>query len=400
MRLTIDDHGRPRAAEQPPARAFGLWNLGFRPFYWLASVFAAISIALWTAQYAGYMPFVYVQSPTWHGSEMLFGFTLAVIAGFLFTAVRNWTGQPTPTGLPLAALALLWVAGRVLAATPYATAAAVVNAAFPIGVAVGIAHPLLRAGNRRNYFFVGLLAALTAIAVALMLSRADVLRWPERASLRVGLDVVIFIMAVMGGRVIPMFTNNGVPGTQARRVAGVERVALAGIPLLALADLAQAPPAAIAVLLAILALAHGTRLMLWQPWRTWRVPIVWVLHAAYAWIVVHFVLRLLAAFDLVADPLAIHALTIGGIGGLTIGMMTRTARGHTGRPLVANRFDVACYVLVNAAALSRVFGALAWPRAYVATVVVAGICWSAAYAIYAVTYWPSLSRARVDGKPG
>jgi uncharacterized protein involved in response to NO len=148
------------------------------------------------------------------------------------------------------------------------------------------------------------------------------------------------------------------------------------------------------------AVVHGVRLYLWQPWLTFGTPIVWVLHVAYAWIVVHLVLRGLAALGLPGELLAIHALTIGAIGGMTIGMMTRTARGHTGRPLVADRFEVICYVLVALAAAIRVFGGMLLPDAYVATVVVSGLCWSAAFALYAVRYWPVLSRPRLDGKPG
>jgi uncharacterized protein involved in response to NO len=384
---------------RPVSRAFGLWNLGFRPFYLLASVFAALSVALWVCQYAGVLPFAYVRGPTWHGSEMLFGFAVAVVAGFLFTAVRNWTGRPTPSGPMLAGYALLWIAGRILAATPYLTAAAWVSGAFPVAVAIGVAVPLLASRNRRNYFFVALLAALGMVAVALHLSYFGVLEWPERIGLQAGLDIVMFIMAVVGGRVIPMFTNNGVPGTSARRNPVVEKLALGGVLLLLVVDIAQ-PSAGVAALAAALAIVHAVRLALWQPWRTLRTPLVWILHAAYAWIVVHLALRALAALDLVPYTIALHALTIGGIGGLTIGMMTRTARGHTGRPLIADRRDVACYILVMLAAVLRVFGALAFPGAYLATVIAAGACWSAAFIFYAIAYGPSLVRARVDGKPG
>jgi uncharacterized protein involved in response to NO len=197
-----------------------------------------------------------------------------------------------------------------------------------------------------------------------------------------------------------MFTNNGVPGTSARRHPLVEKLALGGVLLLALADALQVPPALVAALAAALALAHGARLALWQPWRTLRTPLVWILHAAYAWIVVHFALRALAALDVVPEPIAAHALTVGGIGGLTLGMMTRTARGHTGRPLVADRADAACYVLIMLSALFRVAGGLAWSGHYVASVIAAAACWSAAFAVYAVAYAPFLVRARVDGKPG
>src|SRR5262249_26042103 len=141
-----------------PAR-FALWALGFRPFYLVASVFAALSIPLWVAQYAGWLAAPYSRGPILHGHEMLFGYTLAVIAGFLFTAGRTWTGQPTPTGAALAAYVLLWIAGRVLVFTPWETVAALVNAAFPLAIAVGFAIPLAKSRNRRNYFFVALLLA-------------------------------------------------------------------------------------------------------------------------------------------------------------------------------------------------------------------------------------------------
>ena len=120
----------------PPVNKFGLWNLGFRPFYLLASIFSALSVLLWAAQFSAYLPAAYLQGPVWHGHEMLFGYTVAVIAGFLLTAVRAWTNQPTASGGALMALAALWVAGRVLVLTPYAMPAAVINAAFPVALAV------------------------------------------------------------------------------------------------------------------------------------------------------------------------------------------------------------------------------------------------------------------------
>jgi uncharacterized protein involved in response to NO len=156
----------------------------------------------------------------------------------------------------------------------------------------------------------------------------------------------------------------------------------------------------VAAVALVAAVAHAARLALWQPWRTLHTPLVWVLHAAYAWIVVHLALRTAAAVGAVPESAAVHALTIGAIGGMTIGMMTRTAKGHTARPLVADRYEVACYLLVQGAAIVRVLGATGAVDAYVTTLVVAGVCWSAAFALYAVRYWPVLSRPRLDGKPG
>jgi len=288
----------------------------------------------------------------------------------------------------------------VLVLTPYAMASALVNAAFPVAVAVAIGIPLLRSANRRNYFFVALLLALGGAVLAVHLSALGLLSWPERAGLQVGLDVVLFIMAVMGGRVIPMFTNNGIPGLAATRHPSVEKVALGSVLALFAADLLQAPSALVAVVALVAAAAHAVRLHRWQPWRTFATPLVWILHAAYGWIVVYLVLRALAALDAVAAPLAVHALTLGAIGGMTIGMMTRTARGHTGRALATDNYELACFALVMVAAVVRVFGGLLLPGAYLATVVVSGLCWSAAFAVFALRYWPVLSRERFDGKAG
>jgi len=389
--------------EEPPARprGFALWSLGFRPFYLLASAFAALSVALWALEYAGWLPGGYLEAPSRHGHEMLFGFALAVVAGFLFTAVRNWTGEPTPTGGWLMAIALLWVAARVAMVAASPIAAGILNAAFPVAVAIGIAIPLARSRNRRNYFFVPLLAAAGLAALAVHLAAIGVLPWEARTvSLSLGLDIVMFIIVVMAGRVVPMFTNNGIPGAGATANPWVERIALASVLAIAAVDLLDAPSLLLVPVALLAAAANAARLALWRPWRTTGTPLVWVLHAAYAWIPIHLALRACAAVGVVAPQFAIHALTIGAIGGMTIGMMTRTARGHTGRPLAADGWEVACYALVQVAAIVRVFGGLAWTRGYLATVLVSAACWSLAFGIYAVRYWPILTRPRIDGRPG
>jgi len=141
--------------ENPSRRGhprFALWELGFRPFYLLASAFASLSILTWALQFLGLIPVAYLQGPMWHAHEMLFGFTLAVLTGFLLTAGRNWAGQPTPKGSTLIALAVLWVAGRALVLTPFGQLAVLVNVAFPLAVALSLAIPLVKARNRRNYF--------------------------------------------------------------------------------------------------------------------------------------------------------------------------------------------------------------------------------------------------------
>ena len=385
------------AASTPPG--FALWQLGFRPFYLLASVFSALSIGLWALQFAGWLGRPYLAGPVWHAHEMLFGFTMAVVVGFLFTAGRNWSGRPTPTGPALMALAALWLAGRVLVLTPYGWAAAVVNVAFPLAAAVGLAIPFIAARNQRNYFFIGLMVLMAAAALGIHLAQLGVTTLPGWIGIQVALDVVLFIMAVMGGRVIPMFTNS-IAGAGATKRPWLERAALGSTLALLLADGLALRGVPLALLAGVCAAAHLARWLRWQPWKTLGTPLVWVLHVAYFWIPVHLALRGLAEMGWITASVATHALTVGAIGGLIIGMMTRTALGHTGRLLKASRSDVACYLLVLAAALVRVGVPLLAPGQLVNAVVASAALWSAGFALYAVAYWPVLTRVRVDGKPG
>jgi len=382
MTMTISPPARP----VDPSR-FALFDLGFRPFYLLAGAYAALAVPLWALQYAGWLPGGNI---LWHAHEMIFGYAFAVIAGFLLTAVRVWTGRPTPTGAVLAAIAALWLLARGLALVSLPAAAAA-GAVFALAVAGGIGQPLVASGNRRNLFFIALVLALGAAGIALQ-------TYPQ-LGIAIGLDVVLFVMVVVAGRVVPMFTNNGVPGAGARRNAVLERAALGSILLLIALDAFELAAMAAAVAL-IAAVLHAARLALWNPQRTLRHPLVWILHVSYAWIVAHLLLRGLAGFGLVSVALATHALTIGAIGGLTLGMMTRTARGHTARPLVAGRAEIAAYVLVQAAAVVRVLVPLAMPAAYVAATAASALLWFAAFATFTVAYFPILSRPRLDGQPG
>ena len=389
----------PSAVPTASAPGFALWQLGFRPFYLLASIFSALSIGLWALQFAGWLGRPYLAGPVWHAHEMLFGFTLAVVVGFLFTAGRNWSGRPTPTGMPLMALAALWVAGRVLVLTPFGWAAAAVNVAFPLAAAAGLAIPFIAARNQRNYFFIGLLVLMAAAVLGVHLAQLGVTQLPGWIGIQVALDVVLFIMAVMGGRVIPMFTNS-IAGAHATKRPWLEKAVLGSTLALLLADGLGLRGLGLVALTGLCAAAHAARLTLWQPWKTLHTPLVWVLQVAYLWIAVHLLLRALAEMGWITASVATHGLTVGAIGGLIIGMMTRTALGHTGRLLRASRLDVTCYLLVLASALVRVLVPLLAPGQLVNAVVGSAALWSAGFALYAVAYWPVLTRARVDGKPG
>lgn len=371
---------------------FALWDLGFRPFYLLASSFAALSVLIWALQFSGLLPYAYLQGSMWHAHEMLFGFTLAVMTGFLLTAGQNWSGQPTPKGAYLAALAGLWVAGRVLVLSPWGWLAAGVNVAFPLAVAIALGIPLYRGRNRRNYFFVSLLLIMALGQLVVHLNALGALRIPGWAGISLGLDVMLFVLCVMGGRVIPMFTNNAIPGAKAGRRPWVEKLALGSVLLLTFADAMQVSGAWLALLGVLAMLAHLTRLWLWQPWKTLNTPLVWVLHVAYAWIPLHLAFRAMAAMEWISASVSSHALTAGAIGTMIIGMMTRTAMGHTGRKLIAGKTEVACYALVTAAAVVRVFVPFVNPYWISAAVLVSALLWSIGFALYTWRYWAVLSR--------
>jgi uncharacterized protein involved in response to NO len=385
----------------PESNQFALWNLGFRPFYLLAGFFAAVSVLCWVAQFAGWLGSrVYLGDPRWHAHEMIFGYAFAVIVGFLFTAGRNWTNRPTPTGMPLAAIAMLWLAGRVLVLGPWPFLAAAADTAFAIAATAGLALPFVASRNRRNYFFIPLLLGLGAANLAFHLAMAGVIDFPVQRGLQAGLDLILFAITVMAGRVIPMFTANAVPGTHAVRLAWLERIVLGGTLALLAVDLFELPPVMIAAIAAIAGVAHTLRLLLWKPWVAAGRPILWILHLSYAWIPVHLALRVLSAFELVSPSLATHALTVGAIGGLTIGMMTRTSRGHTGRPLQTTASETASYVLVHLAAVARVFLPLLDAELQLTSIVVSGMLWSIAFALFTITFWPILTRPRLDNMPG
>lgn len=394
--------------QEPPRRHTGrglaLWDLGFRPFYLLAALLALLSVPLWALQFSGLLGSGGLRGPAWHAHEMVFGYALAIVIGFLFTAGRNWSGQPTPTGRPLMALAALWLLARVLVLSPWLWASLIVNMAVPWLAALGLWRALHAGGNRRNYFFVGLLLAMGLATAALHLNQAGRLPLPTALASGLGLplalDVLLFMIAVMAGRVLPMFSNNGVPGMNARREPRVEQAALGSVLLLAACDgLGLSGSLMLLVLLPAL-LAHSWRFALWQPWKTLANPLVWVLHAAYAWLLIHLALRAAAALGWVPPSLATHALTVGLIGLITLGMITRTALGHTGRPLKAGPIETAAYLAMLAAALLRVFVPLLWPAALLEAVWLSSALWALAFALYLWRYVPMLMRPRVDGLPG
>jgi uncharacterized protein involved in response to NO len=376
-------------------------RLGFRPFYLGAALFGMLAVPFWIALLLGAVTVKLTVSPLlWHVHEMLFGFAVAVIVGFLLTAGKAWTGLATPRGPSLAALVLLWLAARLAGVlAPYIVYAALDALLLP-WVAAIFMRLLLRAGNRRNLPLATILVLLTLANLAFHAAVLGLVDIAPMRALHAGLALVVMIECVMAGRVIPAFTMSALPGLKLEARPALETASLA-ITALALALWVLAPAGlARAVPLMAAAALQGLRLLQWRPLQTRGRPILWVLHAAYAWVPIGLALLALAQLGAVAASAGIHALTVGATGGLIIGMITRTARGHTGRPLRASRLEVLAYGLVIAGAVARVLLPLIAPQYQAAWLVVAAATWSAAFGLYLLVFTPWLLATRLDGKDG
>jgi uncharacterized protein involved in response to NO len=384
----------PASAVAGAPNRFALFDLGFRPFYLLAALLAVFSVPVWALQWHGALAQPgYLSGAALHAHEMIFGFAAAVITGFLLTAARNWTGLPTPAGRSLAALAALWLAGRVAVVTGPAALAAVIDVTFLPMVALALWFPLKRSGNR-NLFFVALLLLFAAANLLFHLSRIRIVELPPLLSVHGALAIVAVIVALMSGRVTPAFTRNAVPSARVRRHIGLDVAAVGTLAAALLAWLAAAPPALLASLALAAAGSNAVRLAGWDPLSTRHRPILWILHLSYAWLPVAMLLLAASALTPAVMPgLFVHALAAGAIGGTIIGMITRTARGHSGQPLTAGAAETAAYLLVHAGAAIRVFGPLLLPAQYGVLLALGAVAWSAAFLIYLLRYWPMLAWA-------
>jgi len=381
-----------------------IFALGFRPFFLLAGVFAVALMAVWVFTFMGSVAVTtYYGQVVWHSHEMIFGYTVAVIAGFLLTAVRNWTNLPTPSGAPLAAMAGLWLLGRIAPFFPAVAPAwliALVDLLFLPALIVGIGIPLVRSGQKRNLFFLLILAALFA---ADLLVHSQVLGIAPNAARRgtlLGLNLIILIIVIMGGRVIPFFTERALQGFVPKRWAAIEYLAPGSVVGYLLVELALPDSALAGWLAASAAVINGIRLAGWYTHRYWSVPLLWVLHLGYVWVGVGFGLKAVAAFGVVPGQFTLHAFTVGAIGVLTLGMMARVSLGHTGRPLKAAPAMAVAFALLNLAAVARGVLPLLFPQSLIQFVALSGALWGAAFLIFLFIYAPILLRPRIDGKAG
>jgi uncharacterized protein involved in response to NO len=385
-------------------KASPLFALGFRPFYLLAGLLAVAGMALWLLLYTGEASFgTYLQGMSWHSHEMVFGFLAAAMTGFLFTAVRNWTGLPTPTGAMLGLIALLWILARALFLGGPATLAVALDLAFLPVVTAGIAIPIIRSRNQRNYKIIGILFMLCVLHFAFHLALAGELpAWLSRTSLLAAIDTVAIVFALVGGRVIPAFTRNAVPGSDPVHKPWLEVCAFGLLILIVVMTLlggsiALAPWVPVSVLF-LAAAAHALRLAYWQPQLTLRNPLLWMMPVAYSWLPLALLLRGLSGLGFAVPGTWIHALTAGALSSLIVAMMMRSSLGHTGRQLVASRGDIAAFLLLQVAAILRVIAGMT--GSYRAVIIASGLLWILAFVVFLARYVPMLTRPRVDGRPG
>jgi uncharacterized protein involved in response to NO len=407
----MDAEVRPTASHRPtPAgsTAVALFGYGFRPFFLAAGVLAVLLIPWWAAFLAWGVPLGTSWPPAlWHGHEMLYGFIVAAMAGFLLTAVPGWTGERGFAGWPLGSLAALWVLGRAVIATsaiwPLPLVAAT-DLMFLPALTGFVLPPLVRERNR-NTPLLAVLAALWGTDVAFYwgLFHADPML--ARHSLLVGIDIILLLVTVIGGRIVPAFTSTAL---RQRGVVSPLRVWRALTPLsvgtmvaVVIVDLWKLGSGLAGWVALAAAVIQAVRLTQWRGLRTLSMPIVWVLHFAYLWLPVGFALKALALLGGFAfAAFYLHALTIGTAATMIVAVMTRASLGHTGRPLVVARATICAYLLLATTAAVRVFGLATLPLSYAGIIVLAAALWTAAFALFLYVYAPILLSHRADGKPG
>lgn len=379
-------------------------SYAFRPFFLLNGLFAIVVISVWLMALHGsrFVP-VPVTLPYWHGHEMVVGFGLAAVAGFVLTAVATWTGRPPVQGKWLAVLVFSWLLGRVAmmaaAQLPYWLVAAV-DTVFPFLLASLVAREVIGGGNRRNYPIVGLVLVLATLNLMYHLGSLRVLSGMDRLALYFLIHMLLLMITVIAGRIIPNFTANWLRARGHERLPEnhslTNRIAVAAtIATGVSASLTPFGPVT-GALAVVAALSHAVRLARWRGLATTSEPLLFVLHAAYLWLPVGYALTALAAFGLVFPVTsALHALTMGAIGNMILAVTSRVALAHTGRALHAPRLIVVSYVVLNVAVVARVLSPL-MPGLGAEMIDLSAVGWIVTFAIFAGVYWPVLTGPRVD----
>ena len=391
--------------EEPQNYRIGLHHLGFRPFFLLGGMFAVVAVAiwLWILSYQGSLPRgSSLGLLQWHAHEMLFGYTLAVIAGFLLTAEGNWTGVQTLHGAPLLMLAALWLLARIMPFVPHAQAIpvmAVLDLLFNSLLCIALLHPIVKVRQWKHLAIWSKVLLLLAANVMFYLGVFNQLDEGVRLGLYTALYIIVSLIMLMGRRVIPFFIEKGV-GYPVSLInhRWLDLSSLVLLLLFIIVEVFVVSPMYAAITAAALAILHAWRLVGWYTNGIWKKPLLWSLYLGYAWLVVGFSLKALSYWGTLNPMLAVHAFAYGGIGMLTLGMMARVALGHTGRD-VFNPPKVlsVLFLLLLAGAVMRVVMPLLTSGSYAMWIMFSQLLWMAAFAGFVLVYAPMLVKGRVDG---
>jgi len=380
-----------------------IFQKGFRPFFLLGGISAVFLVPWWAFTYQQPMSGEPgLESISWHSHEMIFGFTMAIVAGFLLTAVENWTSRPTARGPFLAVLVGLWMIGRLVGLGGAAAAiAGLADLLFLPALTVAIAIPLFLARSRRNYLLLAILPLLWICDLHLHLRTSGLLPQSFLRTDLVAVDLIVVVLVIITGRIVPLFTRNALADEGVRTIAGLNTAAIVSVIVVAVTEVV-APGgyvmAAVAVTAGLLVLGRSVH---WGFQKTLGRPILWILHLGHTWIGLGLLLKAASAADMpIQSSVATHALTAGAIGTLTLGMMARVTLGHTGRPLLVSSMMTIAFVAITGSALLRVFGP--WLRVDLTrtALITSATLWSLAFAIYVIGNARYLTTPRPDGKPG
>ncbi len=385
---------------QSDTQKIALFSAGYRVFFPLAALSAVLILGYWILLITGvadYLP-SYFAPADWHQHEMIFGMTVAVITGFLYTAVPNWTGRPTPTGGMLAGLGLIWISGRVSVffsdLLPVWLPVVVDGLFLPLAI-WGIINALVGSRNKRNYFLPVVLMLFAAINIASHLAALGVIDIDARRLFLAGVLFIVFLMNVIGGRIIPNFTRGKYPAIEMSTPAVLLPLSVLSIFGLALAFLLNAGAMIIGAISAFAGVVTLLRSLSWKGWKVTHDPLLFILHMGYFWIPAGFLLMAWFSFtDAAPISHALHAFTVGAVGSLTLGVMSRATLGHSGLPLNNEHMLTVIFLLINLAALSRVILPLILPDGYTGILNSAGSLWVVAYSLFLIRFLPTFLRPR------
>jgi len=393
--------------EKPEDYGPPILRLGFRPFFLVAGIFAVISMAIWIANYVFSVEFTLSGIPAnlWHAHEMIFGYAMAVVAGFLLTAIKNWTGVEVLRGKPLAFLLVLWLAARLMPLSNLAIpmiVIAITDIAFLLLLTIVCLRPVLKVKQYKQVGIISKLILLMLCNVVFYLGITGVVSDGVEWGLYSAIYMIIALVLVMMRRVMPMFIKNGIDGDiELKNRAWLDYASLVLLIVFWISDVFTTYEHLTALTAVILSILHMVRLAGWYTNRIWSKPLVWILVVAYGFIILGFALKALAIYANVSPSLSLHAFTAGGIGLVTIGMMSRVSLGHTGR----NVFEPPAIVFWSFSAL--VLGAIirvVFPifnmELYFYWIGISLLLWMIAFTIFVLLYAPMFLSARVDGRDG